>query len=111
MSFNEPNCTLRSFVFPFTMRGASTTPLLPTVLAFGFCSLNGFFQAHSIIHNDSPGDKNYARMFAGEPELKMKYIITFNLHNISSNKYVCWLNWQCGTNTRSTFPAVDLSGD
>ena len=81
MSFNEPNCTLRSFVFPFTMRGASTTPLLPTVLAFGFCSLNGFFQAHSIIHNDSPQDKNYARMFAGESELKIIIFkpLTYNI--------------------------------
>jgi len=55
----------RSFVFPFTMRGASTTPLLPTVLAFGFCSLNGFFQAHSILHGNHPEDENYARMAAG----------------------------------------------
>ena len=63
------------------MRGASTTPLLPTVLAFGFCSLNGFFQAHSIIHNDSPQDKNYARMFAGESELKIIIFkpLTYNI--------------------------------
>lgn len=74
MPFNEPDCTLRSFVFPFTLRGASTTPLLPTVLAFGFCSLNGFFQVHSILHGNHQEDENYARMAAGKSELRIKYI-------------------------------------
>ena len=47
----------RSFVFPFRLRGATTTPALPTVMAVGFCSMNGFFQGGNsidLLHVSAP---------------------------------------------------------
>ena len=87
LDFRGSARALRSFIFPFTLRGAATTPLLPTVTAVGFCSLNGFFQAHSIVHDSNPDSENCWRMLSGESELKMKYILTFNLNILTRVRF------------------------
>ena len=33
------------------MRPGSKSPLLPTILAFGFCAFNGFLQAHTLMYD------------------------------------------------------------
>jgi len=40
----------RSFVFPFLIAPSNPkTPFLPSVMAFIFCSYNGFMQSHALI--------------------------------------------------------------
>ncbi|XP_054840973.1 3-oxo-5-alpha-steroid 4-dehydrogenase 1 [Eublepharis macularius] len=38
----------RSFIFPFLIRGGKPTPIFTCVLAFAFCSLNGYLQGRSL---------------------------------------------------------------
>ena len=45
----------RSFIFPILMRPGSKSPLLPTILAFAFCTFNGFLQSHALIYDKIKG--------------------------------------------------------
>lgn len=39
------SCFLRALVFPFLIRGGKPMPLYPFILAFLFCTYNGYLQS------------------------------------------------------------------
>ena len=62
----------RTFIFSLLMKSGSKSPLLPTTMAFLFCSFNGFLQSHVLLY-DKKVHKEYAKIY--QLKINIKYLI------------------------------------
>ena len=82
----------RSVVFPMFLRQGALVPPLTCLMAFGFCSFNGFLQSHTIIYasNDKSTEVYSPRFLVGGLLYAFGLIVNidsdYRIHQLRSNR-------------------------
>lgn len=67
----------RTFIFSFLIKGGKPTPLVPFILAFVFCLLNGYVQGGHLLKYADLSAGSDVRFYAGEYIVYPKFLCCF----------------------------------